>query len=278
MAAVNVATILDRTPAPYTPNADELRARRWLVTGANGSIGTRVVEVLRHAGAYVFPTDIDYDTGRLDVTDRKQVEYAIEIGNPDIVLHLAGAKHAPLGELDPMLPSRVHIDGTNNVLEAAGRRRVVTASTCKACNPETAYGASKLIAERLTLNAGQSVARFHNVVETQGNVFDIWQETPRTDPIDVAPFCSRFFVSLDEAVGVVLYAALADSPGRFVANPHKVHNMKHIADRAYPNRRKRYTHERRGDRLAEPFIASGESAAAEPGVPGILRVVGKHDA
>jgi FlaA1/EpsC-like NDP-sugar epimerase len=177
--------------------------------------------------------------------------------------------------LDPLVPAMVHIDGTDNVLRFAPEgSRVVTASTCKSCDPETAYGASKLIAERMTLNAGHSVARFHNVVETSGNVFEIWAQRDTSKPLQVAP-CRRYFISLDEAVACVLYAAVVERPGRFMTNPGLAHSMIDVARRVYPDEELMITEPRRGDRLNEPYFANSESAERETNR--ILRVYSPHD-
>jgi len=107
----------------------------------------------------------------VDVRDADAIGSFIASHAPGVIFHLAGAKHAPVGEIDPHDSLWTNTLGTYNVVEAAKKTgaRVVLASTCKAINPETAYGASKLLAERITLNyENGTVARFHNIVETQG--------------------------------------------------------------------------------------------------------------
>jgi hypothetical protein len=178
---------------------EQLAHARVLVTGASGSIGSAVVDALRGVAIATYPSDIVGAYWQLDVCDDDRVADAIKAIRPTHVLHLAGEKHAPEGELDPVKTTRTNIEGTVNVLRHAGGARVVTASTCKACDPETVYGASKLIAERMTLNAGGSVARFYNVVESSGNVFRLWESLPADEPLPVAP-CERYFVSLADAV------------------------------------------------------------------------------
>ena len=174
-----------------------LTGERVLVTGAAGSIGTEVVRVLRDAGGSPRATDVD----QLDVRLRSSVQRVFGLYRPTVVFHLAGAKHAPEGERDPQSVLEVNAVGTENVITAATvvGARVVTASTCKACDPETAYGASKLLAERLTLAAGGNVARFYNVVETAGNVFD----TPEVDAGWLRPLVD----AIDD--GVVLASGVA---------------------------------------------------------------------
>lgn len=232
--------------------ASRLRGERVLITGAGGSIGSALMTYLAEAGvAYVAMSEQG-----MDVTDAEAVAERFAEVQPTVVFHLAGAKHAPLGEDDPLEPARVHIDGTANVLRAAAPlgARVVTASTCKACDPETAYGATKLVAERLTLNAGGSVARFFNVVDTQGNVFETWAGTP--GDLHVAD-CERYFQSTLEAVYLLVYVALAE-PGRFAVNPGHVRHMVDVARALHPTRAITFMRRRRGDRRTEPLHAASE--------------------
>ena len=113
--------------------------------------------------------------------------------------------------------------------------RVLTASTCKACNPETVYGATKLIAERMTLEAGGSVARFYNTVETCGNVFRLWEELAEDEPLPVTP-CGRYFIALSEAVALMLHAAV-QPPGRYIVHPGRRPRVMTLAARAaHPER------------------------------------------
>ena len=126
------------------------------------------------------------------------------------------------------------------------RLQIYIISTCKSANPEIVYGASKLIAERMTLNEGGSVARFFNVVETSGNVFEIWNNIPENEPIDVAPLCERHFISLDESVGLILFT-MDSKPGRYIVNSGPLVTIGDVADRLYPEREKNIILPRRGD-------------------------------
>lgn len=234
------------------------------VTGAAGSIGSALVDALPDA----IGTDIE-----VDVTDPAAVAKFVDWVKPDAVLHCAGAKHAPEGETDPRSVTRVNAVGTFNVLDAMVGKPFVLTSTCKAADPETAYGASKLIAERAVLNAGGSVARFYNVRETQGNVFDIWSSIPKPEPIPVAA-CWRYFITIDQAVDLVL-RCLELPPGRWSMNPGAPVFVPDLADELYPDRSKAYIRPRRGDRVREPLKAVSETAV-EYG--DLLRIDGPHDA
>lgn len=251
----------------------QLAGKRVLVTGAGGSIGSALVPVLYAAGLSVVATDVE----TMDVRFTSQVQPLIQSVEPDIVFHLAGAKHAPEGEKEPQDVLFTNAEGTWNVLRAcdlhAPRAKVVLSSTCKACDPETAYGASKLIAERMVLNAGGSVARLYNVRETSGNVFRLWESIPEDQPIPVTG-CSRYFISLHDAVALHLWAAVLGS-GRYAVDPGPEFYMPWLANTLYPGREQLSIPPRRGDRLTEPLHAACE--AVEPLGNGLLGITSPHD-
>jgi FlaA1/EpsC-like NDP-sugar epimerase len=270
--------VLGRPEAPAPVDISAL-PEGILITGAGGSIGNEIVLALREAGLVPVATDVEPRYGGMvvDVTDRHQVLDAVSLHHPELIIHMAGAKHAPAGEEDPVNPFRVHVDGTRNVLEAAAaiNAHVVLASTCKACDPETAYGASKLIAERLVLNDRQSVVRFYNVVETSGNVFGIWNvAATRGDPLPVTP-CSRRFITLNEAVALTLWAAVSRKPGRFMHWPTIPRLMTDIANDLHGGHPMEMIPPRRGDRMDEPEHARCESFELVDG--SVVQVRNPHD-
>lgn len=246
-----------------------LAGERVLVTGAAGSLGSALVPVLRGAGASVFVCDID----QTDVADWDQVALAFSRAAPSLVFHLAAEKHAPAGETDPAVFAATNVGGTANVLDVAEswRSRVILASSCKACDPETVYGASKLIAERMVLNAGGSVARFFNVPESSGNVFELWRSLPVDVAIPVTP-CTRYYQTLEQAIGL-LWATIALPPGRYCVDPGQPRRMTDVAAELYPDRPQREIPPRRGDRLAEPLCAAHERLIGA----GIWRVESQYD-
>ncbi len=237
---------------------------RVLITGAAGSLGRALLPRLDSRDEWL-ATDQD----NLDVTDAEAVKWAFHDYAPDLVYHLAAAKHAPEGELDPWHVARTNIIGTRNVL-ATGARTIL-ASTCKAADPETVYGASKLIAERMTLAAGGSVVRFYNVPETCGNVFELWRSLPEDEPLPVMD-CFRYFVSLERAVDLLVWAADARS-GRYTLAPDRGRWMWEEA--AALGREWVMVPRRRGDRKIEPPCAKTETLT--PLGDGIVAIESIHD-
>lgn len=250
-----------------------LMGKRILVTGAAGSIGQVLAPLLQKNGCDVLSTDVE----DLDVTEDWKVKAVCSLFRPEVVFHLAGAKHAPLGEEDPWTAMQINTVGTQNILDSVNKEstRVVTASTCKACNPETAYGASKLLAERMTLNEGHSVARFYNVVETQGNVFEIWRNLPSDEPVPWTD-CSRFFISLSEATATILWAAVLPS-ARYTVTPGLARRMQTVVKELYPNRDLMQIQRRRGDRQTEPLCGSHELLIPVDECHTLREIISPHD-
>jgi FlaA1/EpsC-like NDP-sugar epimerase len=182
-----------------------------------------------------------------------------------------------VGESDPVDTFRVNTVGTANVLAASAGIKVVLTSTCKACNPETVYGASKLIAERMVLNAGGVVVRYYNVRETAGNVFRHWESLGESEPIPYTD-CWRYFITASEAVR--LTAAAVDLPsGRYTVDPGDAKHMLAEAKALYPRRQLVPIPPRRGDRIREPLHAQHEHLVSVPHLtlPNLVEIVNRHD-
>lgn len=264
----------DLSEAEYKGKSDE----KLLITGAGGSIGQELIKRLNNSGFKNFlPTDVDGDFEKLDVTNENEVKNLLESYSPTKVINLAGAKHAPEGELTSWNTLNINTIGTLHLINNLPKNsKIILTSTCKSANPEVVYGASKLIAERMVLNSGGSVSRFFNVVETSGNVFTIWDEVNENLPIDLAPTCERYFISIQEAVGLLIFT-LNNEPGRFLVNTVNITNMGDLANRLYPDRKKNIIEPRRGDRLSEKFISTSESVEKYYLNNSVVKVKSIHD-
>lgn len=239
-----------------------------LITGGNGSIGKRLAERLKNENTKIFITDVE----TLDVTNWESIMLWKESSiTPDYIINCAGAKHAPIGEEETIETLNINTFGTYNLIKAFPKSKIILTSTCKSCNPETAYGATKLIAERLILNSGNSVARFYNVVETSGNIFEIWEQQ---EVKEVVEKCNRYFISLDEAVGLIIYA-MVNEVGRYSVNPKKIRNILDIYNSIYKGTPK-IIQPRRGDRVNELLCSTSETIENTHN-EAVIKVISYHD-
>jgi FlaA1/EpsC-like NDP-sugar epimerase len=248
-----------------------------LVTGGEGSIGASFAAMLEQSRAAeaTLLTDID----SMDVRDDRNVMAQFLNFGPTNVVHLAASKHAPLGEEDPYDVSQTNVYGTKNVLEWCRRTKAhcVVASTCKACDPETAYGATKLVAERMALNYGQTVVRYYNTCETSGNVFRTWEQSK--GPLEYTE-CKRRFISLNEALALTMWCVLWGERGaRYTLTDTVSQSMRDVLASVYPDSENHYVQRalRRGDRVEEPQHAASERMEVVAGCEWISRVWSPHD-
>ncbi len=265
-----------------TSDFQNLRGQKILVTGGRGSLGVALSIALQKQGIEGVFTDKE----DLDVLNKENINRFLAEQNWDLVVHLAADKHAPQGEADPETTFLINSQGTANIINSVNTRnsnvkmktRVVVASTCKACDPETVYGASKLIAERISLRGGHSVARFYNVVETNGNVFTIWEKIPKSSPIPVTP-CHRFFLSINSAVSLLVrtMAVSGEKPGRYTINPGEPFYIPDLAKLVYSEREQIMISPRRGDRLKEPLKSASEHVEMVTKSGDFWRIHSAHD-
>lgn len=152
-----------------------------------------------------------------DVRDRGRLERAME--GCDAVIHTAALKRVEVGERDPSEMVKTNVLGTMNAIEAAraaGVLRMVVLSSDKACAPLNAYGASKLMAEKLALAAGAestkgptiAVTRYGNVAGSTGSIIPTWRAAmANNQPIRLTnPNATRFWMTVEEACDLVVAA------------------------------------------------------------------------
>jgi len=154
-----------------------------------------------------------------DVRDKERLQHAVE--NIDFAFHAAALKHVPLCEYNPFEAVKTNVLGTQNVIEVAMEgevEKLITISTDKAVNPVNVMGATKLLAERLTISANYykglrktafSCVRFGNVLDSRGSVIPSFREQIRKGgPVTLTePNMTRFVMSIPRAVDLVLKAA-----------------------------------------------------------------------
>lgn len=206
-----------------------------LITGGTGSFGKKFTKTLlrdfqckriiifsrdelkQHemkTGGFYDPS-LRYFIG--DVRDKERLCRAMY--GVDIVIHAAALKQVPSCEYNPFEAVKTNIYGTQNVIDAAidaGVKKVITLSTDKAVNPVNLYGATKLCAEKITIQgnaySGEGGARFScvrygNVIGSRGSVIPVFVKQRTTGEITITDNrMTRFWITLDQAIKLVIDA------------------------------------------------------------------------
>jgi FlaA1/EpsC-like NDP-sugar epimerase len=291
-----ISDLLGRRPVQtdLAAVAGRFAGRRILVTGAGGSIGSELCRQLHRFGpAELIMLDRDEsalhaiqldlhgralldseETVLADIRDARRVGQVFEQHRPEIVFHAAALKHLPLLERYPAEALKTNIWGTLTVLEAAAASGVstfVNISTDKAANPVSVLGYSKRAAERLTAHqAGQASGtflsvRFGNVLGSRGSVLTaLSAQVAAGGPVTVThPDVTRYFMTADEAVQLVLQAAVIGRDGEvLVLDMGEQIRIVDVARRlvaAVPRPVDIvFTGLRPGEKLAEDLLGSGE--------------------
>jgi UDP-N-acetylglucosamine 4,6-dehydratase len=153
-----------------------------------------------------------------DVRDMQSIDYALN--GVDYVYHAAALKQVPSCEFYPMEALRTNVLGTENVIQASirnGVKRVVLLSTDKAVYPINAMGISKAMAEKVLVGKSRMLeesdtvlcaTRYGNVMASRGSVIPLFvNQIKRSEPLTLTdPKMTRFLMSLDESVDLVLHA------------------------------------------------------------------------
>jgi FlaA1/EpsC-like NDP-sugar epimerase len=220
-----------------------LRGKKVLVTGASGTVGQQLVEQLLTRFDIAAVTGLDnnesalmfleqrhsaHDKARFVLGDVRDLASLVrETRNVNILFHAAAYKHVYLCERSPLEAIQTNILGVQNVIQAAienGIERLVFTSSDKAVNPTNVMGTSKLMGERLITaaalhpdSAGAHFlsTRFGNVLGSRGSVIPIFRnQIRRGGPITLSdPRMTRFIMSLDQAVQLVIESVALAQPG-----------------------------------------------------------------
>ena len=224
---------------------DSIKNKTLLITGGTGSFGNAVLNRFLSTDHFseirIFSRDekkqddmrnllksskLKFYIG--DVRDYNSVEKAMR--GVDYVFHAAALKQVPSCEFFPLEAAKTNVFGTQNVIDAAGVnkvKKVICLSTDKAAYPINAMGISKALMEKVAIAASRNLAdttvcltRYGNVMGSRGSVIPLFidqlkqgKELTITDPN-----MTRFLMSLDEAVELVLFAFENGNPGDLFVN------------------------------------------------------------
>jgi UDP-glucose 4-epimerase len=198
----------------------------------------------------------------------------------DYIFHAAALKQVPSCEFHPMEAVKTNILGTENVLEAAinaGVKRVVCLSTDKAVYPINAMGISKAMMEKVMVaksrNSSETVicgTRYGNVMASRGSVIPLFIKQIRAGkPITITdPSMTRFMMTLDDAVDLVLYAFKHGNSGDIFVQKSPAATVDTLAKAltsmlGVPDHQINVIGTRHGEKLFEALLSREERATAE---------------
>jgi UDP-glucose 4-epimerase len=268
--------------------------KKLLITGGTGSFGNAVLRRFVDSGLSeirIFSRDEKkqddmrkkYANSKIkfyigDVRDYQSVLNAMR--GVDFVYHAAALKQVPSCEFHPIEAVKTNVLGTENVLEAAiacGVKRVVCLSTDKAVYPINAMGISKAMMEKVVVAKSRGsdatvicATRYGNVMASRGSVIPLFIDQIRAGkPITITdPNMTRFMMTLDDAVDLVLYAFEHGNAGDIFVQKAPAATVETLA-RALTSLMGVPDHEvsiigtRHGEKLYEALLSREEMAAAE---------------
>ena len=265
-----------------------------LITGGTGSFGNAVLRRF-----------LDSDLGEIRILSRdekKQDDMRKKYGNSklkfyigdvrdyqsvlnavrgvDFIFHAAALKQVPSCEFHPMEAVKTNVLGTENVLEAAiscAVKRVVCLSTDKAVYPINAMGISKAMMEKVAVAKSRcsndtviNVTRYGNVMASRGSVIPLFIDQIRAgQPITITdPSMTRFMMTLDDAVDLVLYAFNHGKSGEIFVQKAPAATIETLAHALVellnvPEHEIRVIGTRHGEKLFEALLSREEMVAAE---------------
>ena len=264
-----------------------------MITGGTGTLGRHITahllqspqnlsrlvifsrdEQKQHEMSRTFPSNqypVHYILG--DIRDYRSL--ARSLRGVDLVIHTAALKQVPTAEKNGYEYIKTNVIGTQNLIEAAEEHRVkqvVTFSTDKAVNPVGLYGASKLAADRLLINANQAgspqfdVIRLGNIWGARGSVVPqfLQQQQRTTGQLTIThPEASRFSITLDQCVAFLQTVLQEARGGKIFIPKMPSYRVKDLAEAIMPGGVHQITNTRLGEKLHEALMADTEIPFAQ---------------
>jgi UDP-glucose 4-epimerase len=271
-----------------------LKNKTLLITGGTGSFGSAVLNRFLHTDHFkeirIFSRDekkqddmrnslkndkVKYYIG--DVRDYNSVERAMR--GVDYVFHAAALKQVPSCEFFPIEATRTNVFGTQNVIDAAVANKVnkvICLSTDKAAYPINAMGISKALMEKVAIAASRNtkdttvcLTRYGNVMASRGSVIPLFLKQIKLGEVLTItdPNMTRFLMSLEDAVDLVLFAFEHANPGDLFVNKAPAGTIGDLAqalkELCNANNKIRIIGTRHGEKLYETLCTREEMLKAE---------------
>lgn len=262
-----------------------------LVTGGTGSFGKKLIEIMLQdyhpRKLIVFSRDelkqhemrtsgFDHPSLRYfigDVRDEARLRRALQ--GVDVVIHAAALKQVPACEYNPIEAIMTNVMGAKNVIEAAldcGVQRVLAMSTDKATAPVNLYGATKLVAEKLFIQANSyrgtagtrfACVRYGNVVGSRGSVIPLFRKQQANGKITITDErMTRFWITLEQGVRFVLSSIEVMHGGEVFIPKIPSMNIMDLARIMAPECEVEFIGIRPGEKLHESMISVDEARQA----------------
>lgn len=253
-----------------------IRDKIILVTGGTGSFGQAFVrEALKcepkairiFSRGEFLQTEMkhEFNDNRLefiigDVADKQAVRQAMR--GADIVVHAAALKQVPTCEAQPEQAIRTNIEGTLNVVRVAQSnmiKKAIFISSDKAVQPISVYGATKLLAEKIFLEADFSCVRFGNMLGSRGSVIPIFGKQRKLGKLSIThKKMKRYWIELDKAGEFTIKFLDIMEGGEIFIPKMAEFKITEIAKIIAPKATREFTGLRPGERLQEPLFAENE--------------------
>ena len=215
-----------------------------------------------------------------DVRNKRSIDGAMN--NVDYIFHAAALKQVPSCEFFPIQAVQTNVLGTENVLDSAiqhGVKNVIVLSTDKACYPINAMGISKAMMEKVAVAKARSLGddaqtticctRYGNVMASRGSVIPLWIDQLKAgkDITITDPNMTRFMMTLDDAVDLVLYAFEHGKSGDLFVQKAPAATLDVLANSLFElykcDSKIRVIGTRHGEKLYESLVTREEMAKAE---------------
>ena len=206
-----------------------------------------------------------------DIRDKERLNMSLK--DVDIVIHAAALKHVPSSEYNPFETIKTNVLGTQNIIESCLNNKVqklISLSTDKASSPINLYGASKLLADKLTVGAAYikgksklttSVVRYGNVMASRGSIIPILLDKKNEKKIKLTDrHMTRFNIALDEAIALVLFALKNAKGGEIFVPKLSSYRLIDLAKAVAPKAKFEFSGIRPGEKIHEEMISFSESA------------------